>query len=413
MEKQIDLSKEEVLRYDRHLRLHNFGADKQLKLKRAKILIVGAGGLGCPISLYLAACGVGKIAIADDDKVEFSNLQRQIAFSVNEIGQFKATALANRISQLNPLIEVSDLSIRINASNVENTIAGYDLVIDGTDNFATRFLIADACYLAKISYLHASVYQYEGQISLFIPGKTPCFRCLFRKPPSSSALPPCAEAGILGVVTGIIGSIAATEAIKYMTGLGDSIAGKILIYDVLNEQLKKFDIEWDVNCPLCGKGASISNVQKSAQEQIEYNNCVKRLEVKEQIISITQAAALLTGDAAGKPFLLDVREKHEYQQGHLDGASLCPLSELQSLSMDNIRAQLKSKIKSRIKQGKTGISPAILCYCQRGTRSLKAVTMLRDAGIDNAFSLEGGIEAWQIQIVDKKETKNEKAFLDL
>jgi sulfur-carrier protein adenylyltransferase/sulfurtransferase len=394
MEKQSDLSKEEVLRYDRHLRLQGFGADKQLKLKHAKVLIVGAGGLGCPIALYLAASGVGKIAIADDDKIEISNLQRQVAFSVNEIGQLKAKALAYRISQLNPLIEVVDLPIRIDVENVEKTIAGFDLVIDGTDNFAARFLIADACYLAKISYLHASVYEYEGQISLFVPDTTACFRCLFRKSPSSSALPPCAEAGVLGVTTGVIGSIAATEAIKYLTGLGHSIAGKILIYDILNEQLKKFDIERDINCPLCGKNASISNLSKPAEKQTEYANCVKRLEANEQIISVARATELLNEKAKRKPFLLDVREEHEYLQGHLVDANLWPLSDLQSLPVEDVRAKFKAKLKNGVKEGYLDISSIILCYCQRGVRSLKAVSILRNAGIDNVYSLEGGIEAW-------------------
>jgi adenylyltransferase/sulfurtransferase len=406
MSEAITLTDDEIKRYDRHLKLANFGLEKQKKLKQAKILIVGAGGLGCPVALYLAAAGVGKITIVDNDKIELSNLQRQIAFSVNEIGQFKAKALANRINQLNPKIEVTELSVRIDAGNVEEVVDGYDLVIDGTDNFATRFLIADACYLAKISYLHASVYQYQGQISLFVASKTPCFRCLFRKPPAQSALPPCVEAGILGAITGIIGSMAATEAIKYITGLDNSIAGKLLTYDALNEQFKKFDIEPDENCPLCGrhasikknssiKNSSINDVQKFAREHIDNANCEKRLEAHEQIISIDKAAELLQGEAKKKIFLLDVREEHEYKQGHIEDANLWALSEIQALPVDLVRTKFKAKLKNSISKNNNGIASTILCYCQRGARSLKAVNILREAGIDNAFSLEGGLDAWK------------------
>ena len=345
MSKSVVLTDDEIRRYERHLNLPNFGLKKQEKLKQAKVLIIGAGGLGCPSALYLAAAGVGKITIVDDDKVELSNLQRQIAFSANDIGQFKAKVLAQRIAQLNPLIEVLNLTIRIDASNVEKTITSYDLVIDGTDNFATRFLIADACSLAKIAYLHASVYQYQGQISLFVPEKTPCFRCLFRSPPSISALPPCSEAGILGSVTGVIGSILATEAIKHITGLGHSLAGKILTYDVLKEQLKKFDIERDEDCPLCGKNVSINSIQKSVHEQLDYVNCLKRLETDEQIISIIETVDLLKNDSKKKPFLLDVREEHEYQLSHLAGANFWALSEMQSLPIDILRTQLKARLK--------------------------------------------------------------------
>jgi len=397
MSNAIILTKSELERYDRHLSLSNFGIEKQQKLKAAKILIVGAGGLGCPSALYLAAAGVGKITIVDDDRVEISNLQRQIAFTVDDIGEFKAKSLALRISQLNPLVEVTDLSLRIEASNVEEIIRGFDLVIDGTDNFASRFLIADACYLARIAYLHAAVYQYRGQVSLFVPGGKSCFRCLFRQPPLASALPSCAEAGILGAATGIIGSITAIEAIKHITGLENSISGKILTYDLLNEQLKKFDIEQDEYCPLCSQDASIKNLKNNWQMKGTENNCVSRLEASGQLISILKATELLSSQSKNKPFLLDVREEHEYRQIHLSGAQLWALSELQSLGKELIRPKFKAILKNAVRIGYADISGTVICYCQRGTRSLKAATILRETGIDNVFSLEGGLQALEAE----------------
>ncbi len=316
-----------------------------------------------------------------------------------KLDSLKQKALATRISQLNPLIEAVYLPIRVISGNAENTIAGYDLVIDGTDNFATRFLLADACYLAGVSYLHASVYEYQGQVSLFVPGETPCFRCLFRKPPLSSALPPCAEAGVLGAVTGVVGSITATEAIKYITGLGNVIAGKILIYDLTDQQFKKFDIERDENCPLCSKNASVNGVRVSARKQETDAICVRRLEINEQIISVTQAAEMLISDTNGKTFLLDIREEHEYQRGHLDGANLWALSEMQSLPIEVIESGLKKKLTGYKGQDNENNGYRIICYCQRGTRSLKALSILREAGIENLFSLDGGLEAWEAQRV--------------
>ncbi len=389
----MKLTDDEIKRYDRHLKLSGFGLEKQLQLKEARILIVGAGGLGCPIALYLAASGVGNITIVDDDKIELSNLQRQIAFSVNQIGQFKATALAQKISSLNPLVKVNDVVVRIEASNVEKIISGYDLIIDGTDNFATRFLIADACYLAKIPYLHASVYQYQGQVFLSVPGKTACFRCLFKQAPQTSALPACGEAGILGVVVGPIGLMAATEAVKYLTGLGDSIAGKVLIYNILQQELKKFNLEQDNECVLCSKKATIKEIDKNNgndRASCEQNNVQERLQANEYIISIDRANELIKQNTAkNNMYLLDVREGYEYEQGHLDNAIFLPLSLLQSMPIDVLGQELKSKL-NLADDGEQ----IVLCYCQRGTRSLKATKILRQSGIANTFSVEGGLEAW-------------------
>ncbi len=392
---QVQLSASEMLRYDRHLRLAGFGAQKQLRLKQSKVLLVGAGGLGCPIGLYLAASGVGTLGIADGDNVEVSNLQRQVAFSQDEIGENKAIALAKTLSALNPLIEISNYSIRINAMNVESLIKNYHLVIDGTDNFATRFLLADACYLNNISYLHASVHQYQGQISLFVPGKTPCFRCLFRQPPTSSALPDCAEAGILGVVTGSVGLIAAVEAVKYLAEIGASTGGQVIIYDALKQELKKMKLEYDQNCPLCSGKATITEIETRDATGHDHASCADRLAMQEYVITIADAAELMKAKSSSKHMLLlDVREDYEYAQGHLAGAISWPLSILQSIPDLAVKAELKSKL-SRAIDFNDRQAQTILCYCQRGVRSLQAVQLLHQAGLTNVFSLEGGLEGWQ------------------
>jgi len=396
----MNLTDDEIRRYDRHLKLSNFDLQNQLNLKQSRTLIVGAGGLGCPIALYLAASGVGTIAIADDDKVEISNLQRQIAFSTKDIGQNKATLLTRAIAKVNPLIKAIDYVKRIDASNVNELVREYDLVIDGSDNFATRFLLADACFLAKISYLHASVHEYQGQVCLFIADKSPCFRCLYRQPPGGAALPPCTEAGILGIVTGSVGLLAATEAIKYLSGLGSSIAGKVIIYNVLEQELKKFDLERDSNCPLCSQNASITQIQNeklskgSDQTQRDYAQCMERVESNEHMISIAQVAKLIKSSELNKDvFLLDVREEHEYMQEHLEDAVFLPLSLLQTLSTAEVTAQLNRRLPT--KDSKKNKERTILCYCQRGARSLKAVGIFRQAGFAKAFSVEGGLDAWR------------------
>ncbi len=406
------LSDDEIKRYDRHLKLTDFGLEKQIKLKEAKLLLVGAGGLGCPIALYLAASGVGSITIIDDDKIEVSNLQRQVAFAESEIGQLKAKILANKMRELNSSIEVIDIAQRMNVNNVEQLIAGCNLVIDGTDNFASRFLIADSCYKKKISYLHAAVYQYQGQLSLFVPGKTACFRCLYKQPPSASALPACGEAGILGVVTGTIGLMAATEAVKYLAGLSDSLAGKVLIYDTLRQDLKRIGIECDANCPSCSENVDVAKLQetyKSAcMSEKEQVSCTERMELNEHIITIAQAAKLVKNiDATKGPVLLDVREEREFELGHLNRAKHWPLSMLRTMPIENRAKELRIRLGQQNTEhsiesqnsldhnnGNNDKEQIIICYCQRGARSLKAVSLLQEAGVSNIVSLDGGLEAW-------------------
>lgn len=380
LKQQLYLTHDETKRYDRHLRLAGFGPEKQMRLKQSKVLLLGAGGLGCPIGLYLAASGVGIIGIADDDRVDIANLQRQVAFLTDDVGNPKAKVLAQRLSALNPLLQIVDHSFRIDAANVEDLITNYDLVVDGTDNFATRFLLADACFINRISYLHASVYQYEGQVSLFVPGKTPCFRCLFRQPPDASALPACNEAGILGVVTGTIGLIAVTEVIKYLTNLGDSLAGKVLLYNGLTQESKIVHIQYDENCPLCSRNATINKIET----QNDYAIC-RRQELSERVTTVDEAKQWIENDK--ELYLMDVREPKEYEEGHIDNAVLVPLSALKSLAATPEQNHYLAKLPVKKEQ-------KILCYCRRGSRSLQAVDILHEAGFINAFSMDGGFESW-------------------
>ena len=391
MDQKSQLSEEEICRYDRHLRLPGFGLDKQLALKNARVLVLGGGGLGCPVALYLAAAGVGKIAIADQDRVDLSNLQRQIAYSSNKVGALKAQALSERMIDLNEAIEVVAMPLYVGPDNVEAIVPEYDLVIDGSDNFETRFLLADACYLSKVAYLHASVYQYKGQVSLFVPGKSACFRCLFQTRPRSE-LAACSEVGVLGALTGIIGTLAATEAIKYITGLGNCITGQILTYDLLTGQYKKRVIEKDNECILCSDKAEIKSI--GDEKAVAKNVCIKRLEINEQVISVEKAREILAKNDAAKSLLIDVREEHEFARGHLENAQPWPLSQWQEQSAEHINQQMIKRL-NKAEEIAANNSLIILLYCQRGHRSLKAVSLLTQAGFNNVFSLEGGLDAWQ------------------
>ena len=248
-------------RYQRHLQLPGFGVPGQRALLDARVLLVGAGGLGCPVGIYLAASGVGEISVVDSDRVELSNLHRQIAFSTAEIGNEKAPALVERMRQINADLHYRHHAIRLEPHNIGELVAGHDLVIDATDNFATRFLVADACWLQKTPLLQGSVYQYGSQVMLFVPERSPCYRCVFGGPPEPDALQPCSEIGVLGVIAGTTGLLMATEAIKYLAGIGETVAGSLLRYNGLKQEVTKLKLQGDKNCPLCGASRSIYSVQ--------------------------------------------------------------------------------------------------------------------------------------------------------
>lgn len=358
----------ELEQYSRHFKLQGFGPEKQAQLKMAKVLLVGAGGLGCPVGLYLAAAGVGTIGVVDFDCVDRSNLQRQIAHSVDTIGQLKVDSLVQAMQAMNPLLRYQKHSVRLGAENVSDLIRHYDLVLDGSDNFTTRFLVADACFLGKIPLLQGSVYEYEAQLALFLPDEGPCYRCVFPEPPGAEALSPCAEVGVLGVVPGTVGLMMATEAIKHLTGLGSTIHGKLLIYNALEQTLKKLNLSRNQQCALCGENPSIlSPVEPLTLCEFPADTAAFSIEAEAAKALISQGVQLL-----------DVREAFEFQSGHIPQAIHLTL------------AQLRSEVPTGVLNG----DQPILAYCQKGQRSLEAARILRTLGYNPVYSLAGGMGSW-------------------
>ena len=381
----LSLSPIELEQYSRHLTLPGFGMERQLALKAAKVLLVGAGGLGCPIGLYLATAGLGTIGVVDFDRVERSNLQRQVAHTVDRVGQPKVESLITAMQALNPLVTYVPHAYRLSEANVQQTIAGYDLVIDGSDNFTTRFLLADACHLSGIPLLQGAIYQYEAQISLFVPGAGACYRCVFQQPPQQSALAPCAEVGVLGVMPGTAGLMMATEAIKFLTGLPTPAQGQLLLYNALSQTLRQLAIQADNDCPLCGPNGTI----REAREQVV--SCPSGLTQEATGDAQGSAGAGLSMSLSGPEaqvlvengaLLLDVREWFEFEAGHLPQALHLPLGQVSANASTLIPEQ----------------STSMVVYCQRGQRSLEAVRQLRGLGYAESYSLSGGIGAWDAPV---------------
>lgn len=360
------LSSVELEQYSRHLKLPGFGMERQIRLKNARVLLVGAGGLGCPIGLYLAAAGVGTIGVVDFDQVERSNLQRQIAHSLADVGQPKVGSLIASMRGINPLLQYNAHAMKLDDTNVSALVAQYNLVVDGSDNFATRFLLADACYLGGIPLLQGAVYEYSAQLALFTPQQGPCYRCVFREPPSRNGLAPCTEVGILGVVPGTAGLMMATEAVKYLSGLPSALQEKMLVYDALGQTLRSLDLTRDEDCPLCGRNASIREVREM---QVRCS-----AEQTESELSLLQARNLLAEGA----FVLDVRESYEWMGGHIPGAFHLPLGLVQTEVARSLVAE----------------DLPVLAYCQKGQRSLEAVRILKTLGYSQVYSLSGGLMAW-------------------
>jgi sulfur-carrier protein adenylyltransferase/sulfurtransferase len=359
----VQLDDNEKLRYSRQIKLAEFGLESQLKLKAAKVLLAGAGGLGNPLGLYLAGAGVGTLGIADFDRIDITNLHRQVAFRAKDAGNLKTETLADAVLALNPLIRVNTHNVRLVASSVRNLIAQYDLVIDGTDSFASRFLLADACFLEHKPLIHGAVHALRGQIVLLENKAMPCFRCLYAEPPSANGLASCSEAGILGVVTGTIGLMMATEAVKYLAGLKTPSLSHLLVYDAMEQTTSRIRINPQIDCALCGPAPTIKDMSLSEEA----------CGVSEYEISSAQAKELIASGAQ----LIDVREADEYAQEHMPNAISAPLSCLnQSTALELTGRKL-------------------VAYCQTGKRSYTAVSRLRALGHSDCYSIAGGISAWQ------------------
>ncbi|MCA9800524.1 MAG: molybdopterin-synthase adenylyltransferase MoeB [Cyanobacteria bacterium HKST-UBA02] len=362
------LSRAELLRYSRHLLLREVGLAGQSRLKASRALVVGAGGLGSPVLQYLAAAGVGTIGVVDFDTVDMSNLQRQTLYETADVGARKVDRVAARLAGINPEIEIVPYAMRLSAENALELVGAYDVVIDGTDNFNTRYLVNDASVLSGKPNVHAAIYRFEGQISVFGENNGPCYRCLFPEPPPPEVAPSCAEAGVLGVMAGVVGSIQAAEAIKILLGIGESLSGRLLVYDALSASFESLKVARDPGCPICGDNPSITVVT-----EIE-TACPD--ESASGAVSITVAA--LAGALAGGsgPLLLDVRSAEEVALGAIGGAVHIPLSDLEGRA-----CELPADV-------------AIVAYCRSGTRSRAAMALLRSLGFGSVTHLEGGYMAW-------------------
>ena len=374
-------------RYSRHLILPEVGVDGQRRLKAARVLCVGAGGLGSPAALYLAAAGIGTIGLIDFDAVEASNLQRQIIHSTDDIGRSKLASAKTRLTALNPDLQVESFETRLTSANALEIFRGYDVVLDGTDNFATRYLVNDACVLLGIPNAYGSIFRFEGQASVFAVKDGPCYRCLYPEPPPAGLVPSCAEGGVLGVLPGVIGTIQATETIKLILGGGTPLVGRLLLYDAWNMQFRQLKLRRDPACPVCGD-------QPTIRELIDY----------EQFCGVTPPAAAepagaghdvtveqlkATLDARRPVYVLDVREPNEFQICHIPGSVLIPLAQL-----PNRLHELPGP----------GDERELIVHCKMGGRSAKAVKLLHEQGFTHARNLTGGILAW-IDRIDPRQPK--------
>ena len=371
------LSKQEVLRYSRHLIMPEVGMDGQLKLKQAKVLLIGTGGLGAPLGLYLAAAGVGRIGVVDFDTVDFTNLQRQVMFSTSDVGKRKIEAARERLANLNPEIQIDAHETRLTSENALEVLRDYDIVVDGTDNFPTRYLVNDACVLLGKPNVYGSIFRFEGQATVFGYPGGPCYRCLYPEPPPPGLVPSCAEGGVLGVLPGIIGAIQAVETLKLILGKGDFLVGRLLQFDALAMRFHEFKLRKDPACPICGEKRSITALIDYAEFCGIRGEEAPAAATTVPEISPRELKARL--DRGENVFILDVREPHEYQICNL-GGYLIPLGE----------------IPKRVNE--LDSSREIVAHCRSGKRSAEAVEFLRKAGFRKIWNLKGGILAWSDEV---------------
>jgi adenylyltransferase/sulfurtransferase len=376
------LTREELVRYSRHILLPQVGESGQRALKKSRVLLVGAGGLGSPVALYLAAAGVGTLGLVDFDSVDLSNLQRQILHGSAGIGSSKTDSARDRLRDINPNVKLESYETRFASTNALQIAKGYDLIVDGTDNFATRYLVNDTSVLLGIPNVYGSVHRFEGQASVFGTDSGPCYRCLFREPPPPHLVPSCAEAGVLGVVPGLVGTIQATEAIKMLLGLGETLVGRLLMIDAMTMAFRTIEIRRDPECPACGT--------REITELIDYDEfCggAPSAEAIENAIREIQPSQLAERLDGGEQLeIIDVREPYEWQLGHIPGARLVPL--------DRIAAEIPRLDKRK----------ETILYCKVGVRSMYAARQLADAGVSDVRNLAGGILRW-IDEVDPTMTR--------
>jgi adenylyltransferase/sulfurtransferase len=379
VEPAASLSIDEVRRYSRHLIIPDVAMAGQKRLKNAKVLCVGAGGLGSPALMYLAAAGVGTLGIVEFDIVDESNLQRQIIHGQSDVGRSKAESARDAVREINPLITVNVHETRIDSSNVMELFAQYDLIVDGTDNFATRYLVNDACVLLNKPYIWGSIYRFDGQASVFWSEYGPCYRCLYPEPPPPGMVPSCAEGGVLGVLCASIGSIQVTEAIKVLTGVGEPLVGSLMVYDALEMQYRKIKVRKDPNCAVCGPNATVT-------ELIDYEafcGVVSEEAVAAAAGSTITAAELKDLIDSEKPiYLVDVREPAEYEIVSIPGSTLIPKDLI-----------LRGEALADLPQDRQ-----IVMYCKTGVRSAETLAAVKRAGFSDAVHVQGGVTAWVNQV---------------
>ena len=373
----VELSNEEIARYSRHLIMPEVALDGQKKLKQARVLTIGAGGLGAPLAMYLAAAGVGTLGIVDFDVVDESNLQRQIIHGTSDIGRPKMESARDRINDINPNVHVEAYEEALSSENALEIFKDFDVIVDGTDNFPTRYLVNDACVLTGKPNVYGSIFRFEGQASVFWAKEGPCYRCLYPEPPPPGLVPSCAEGGVLGILPGAIGTIQATETVKLILGIGEPLIGRLLLYDALGMSFREMKLRKDPNCPVCGENPSVT-------ELIDYQEfCgipqANAQATADEVPEITVQELKKRLDNGENLSVLDVREPHEYEVANI-GARLIPLNELPERLAELDR------------------DAPLAIHCKTGGRSARAVKLLQETGFQNAFNVEGGITAWSEEI---------------
>ena len=373
----VELSNDEIARYSRHLIMPEVALEGQKKLKAARVLTIGAGGLGAPLAMYLAAAGIGTIGIVDFDVVDESNLQRQIIHGTSDVGRKKMESARDTILDINPNVKVEAYEEPLTSENALDTIKDYDIIVDGTDNFATRYLVNDACVLLGKPNVYGSIFRFEGQASVFYAEEGPCYRCLYPEPPPPGLVPSCAEGGVLGILPGAVGTIQATETVKLILGIGEPLIGRLLLYDALGMSFREMTLRKDPDCPVCGENPTVTELidyqefcgipQANAQEAANEVPEINVQDLKQKI------------DNGEDINVLDVREPHEYEVANI-GVRLIPLGELPERL-----AELDQ-------------SDTLAIHCKTGGRSARAVKLLQDAGFQNVYNVKGGITAWSEEI---------------
>ncbi|WP_326563044.1 adenylyltransferase/sulfurtransferase MoeZ [Micromonospora sp. NBC_01796] len=380
VEPAAELTVDEIRRYSRHLIIPDVGVEGQKRLKNARVLCVGAGGLGSPALMYLAAAGVGTLGIVDFDTVDESNLQRQIIHGQSDIGRPKAESAAATVREINPLVNVVIHNTALDRDNVRELFGQYDLIVDGTDNFATRYMVNDAAVLLGKPYVWGSIYRFDGQASVFWAEHGPCYRCLYPEPPPPGMVPSCAEGGVLGVLCASIGSIQVTEAIKLLTGIGEPLVGRLTVYDALEMEYRKIKVRKDPGCVLCGENPTVTDLLEDYED---FCGAVST-EAQDAVVGSTITASELKEwqDTGKDHFLIDVREPAEYEIVRIPGSTLIPKGDI-----------LSGEALAKLPQDRQ-----IVLHCKSGVRSAEALAALKAAGFRDAVHVQGGVLAWIKQV---------------